>query len=80
MSDDMCGSCGGFIDDRCLICYPLKQGGRGPDKKPRKRRKGAPRVRIQLSLTPQNAAYVRMYPDSNSAFINRLLESHRGLL
>lgn len=57
-----------------------KQGGRGPDKKPRTRRKGAPRVRLQLSLTPQNAAYVRMYPDSNSAFINRLLESHRGLL
>lgn len=54
------------------------KGKRGPDKKQRKRRKGVPRIRVQLSLTPENAEYLRMYPDSNSGLINRLLEIDRG--
>lgn len=54
-----------------------KQGERGPDKKPRKPRELKMIVRVQLSLTPENAQYLRMYPNSNSNFVNELLENHR---
>lgn len=58
---------------------PIKQSIRGPDKKPRKlRRKIPPKIRIQLSLTPENAEHVRVYPGTNSGLINRLLTRHRN--
>ncbi len=56
-----------------------RRGKRGPDKKKRKPRKIIPIVRVQLSLTPENAEYMRKYADSNSNFVNRLLERHREL-
>lgn len=55
----------------------MNQGKRGPDKKPRKRRQSVVVVRVQLSLTPANAEYIRMRPSTNSAFVNHLIEVHR---
>lgn len=54
------------------------RGKRGPDKKPRKRRTKKQVVRVQLSLTSDNAEYLRLYLDSNSNLVNCLLESHRN--
>lgn len=53
---------------------------RGPDRKPRKLRKRRPRkdiTRVQLSLTPENANYLRQLPDENGNVINELLTDLR---
>ena len=35
-------------------------------------------VKIELSLTPENAKYMRAHRDKNSTLINRLIESDRN--
>lgn len=34
-------------------------------------------VKVQISLTPENAKYMRAHYDRNSTFINRLIEAER---